>query len=139
MLGFVALAAPRGLVSEAVLPTLFILGHKGLGTAELVTTSVLAPILSLPSLASMRTRVGTLGAAVFVAAVTAASIALGFIAANLGFEIRPAHKLLSHEHSAVQWVCAGVVALFLGGGLVWFGPWVWFSPSARRAEASDAD
>ena len=120
------LATPVGIAPEALLPALFMLAHKGLGTAELTATSVLAPIVSLPALAAMRSRAGILRTGALGVVATLVSLGTGALAARLRVDIRPAHVLLAHEHGRSEWVCAGLVVLGVVAGLVRVGPRGWF-------------
>jgi hypothetical protein len=122
----VALTAPVGVAPEVLLPPLFMLSHKGLGVAELTATSILAPIVSVPEFAAIRSRKGTRGAIAFGALAAIGSVAAGLLAAQLGVDIRPAHALLAHQHSPQEWACTGLVAGCILAGLVHMGPRGWF-------------
>ncbi len=124
----VLVALPLHVPLVALLPAVMVLLHKGISPSGALVLLVLAPTASLGGLRLLRGR----GRALLVA--LGATLAL--IAAQLASGPSPAvHILVTHDHNAVEWVGAAVMALLLVGSLLRLGPRLWFAQLTLEGKA----
>jgi hypothetical protein len=122
VIGLVGLAAPFGLAPEALLPVLFILTHKGLGSAGLAAVSVAGLVLSFATVASIRARGGAAGVGGLLLVAMGSSVLAAALARGLDIAVPAAHPFMLRPAGLLEWACAVIVSGVLAASLLRMGP-----------------
>jgi hypothetical protein len=138
VLGLVSLAAPLTLAPETLLPMLFMLTHKGLGTAGVAAASTAALLFSFATPTSLHVRGGIIRMGGFMLFAAASSVLAAGLANRFEIDVPRAHLLLSRTVRPIDCTCAIVVSGLLAASLLRIGPRAWWRAAFRIASIRSA-
>jgi hypothetical protein len=145
VIGLVSVAAPFGLAPEALLPVLFMLAHKGLGSTGVAAATVAVLMVSFATLSSLWTSFGVSGVGGFVLLAAASSAFAAALSRCLDIGMPSAHALISRPAGLIEWASAVLVSSLLIASLLRIGPAAWsraafrVAGSPRNARAIDGN
>ncbi|WP_434043103.1 MULTISPECIES: permease [Sorangium] len=111
--------------------------HKGLSIGAALAFLLAGPATNVAVLAVLKRSLGGRATAALAIASVALAVVIGLAANALvpGASVPELHALATHEHGAVEWVCAAALGALLLASFTRLGPRAWFGHMGGHGDA----